>query len=63
MAVVIGADDLSERQMAEFAKWTNLSETTFLLAPTMSEADYRVALPRQNCSPQMSCCVTGVRTH
>lgn len=44
VAVVIGADDLSDRQMEEFAKWTNLSETTFLLAPTTSEADYRVRI-------------------
>lgn len=44
VAVVIGADDLSDRQMAEFAKWTNLSETTFLLEPTTSEADYRVRI-------------------
>lgn len=44
VAVVIGADDLSERQMADFAKWTNLSETTFLLKPTNPEADYRVRI-------------------
>lgn len=44
VAVVIGADDLSDCQMAEFAKWTNLSETTFLLKPTASEADYRVRI-------------------
>ena len=44
VAVVIGADDLSDRQMAEFAKWTNLSETTVLLAPITSEADYRVRI-------------------
>ncbi len=34
VAVVIGADQLSDRQMEDFAKWTNLSETTFLLDPT-----------------------------
>jgi PhzF family phenazine biosynthesis protein len=44
VAVVIGADHLSDRQMAEFAKWTNLSETTFLLEPTTPEADYRVRI-------------------
>lgn len=44
VAVVIGADDLSERQMADFAKWTNLSETTFLLAPTTPQADYRLRI-------------------
>jgi len=44
VAVVLGADDLSERQMADFAKWTNLSETTYLLKPTNPEADYRVRI-------------------
>ncbi|SFD15315.1 PhzF family phenazine biosynthesis protein [Tropicimonas isoalkanivorans] len=44
VAVVIGADDLSDRQMADFAKWTNLSETTFLLEPTTADADYRVRI-------------------
>ena len=33
LAVVLGADSLNEQQMADFAKWTNLSETTFLLTP------------------------------
>lgn len=44
LAVVIGADDLSVRQMADFAKWTNLSETTFLLKSTNPQADYRVRI-------------------
>jgi PhzF family phenazine biosynthesis protein len=44
VAVVIGADQLSDRQMEDFAKWTNLSETTFLLDPTTPEADYRVRI-------------------
>jgi PhzF family phenazine biosynthesis protein len=44
VAVVIGADQLSDRQMANFAKWTNLSETTFLLEPTTPEADYRLRI-------------------
>ena len=30
--------------MAGIANWTNLSETTFLLAPTNPEADYRVRI-------------------
>ena len=34
VAVVHGADGLTDEQMAAFARWTNLSETTFLLAPT-----------------------------
>ena len=44
VAVVLGGDALSDAQMAAFAKWTNLSETTFLLAPTSREADYRVRI-------------------
>src|ERR1700744_3707099 len=30
--------------MAAFARWTNLSETTFLLAPTDPGADYRLRI-------------------
>jgi PhzF family phenazine biosynthesis protein len=30
--------------MAAFARWTNLSETTFLLPPTDAQADYRVRI-------------------
>lgn len=44
LAVVVGADPLSDAAMAAFANWTNLSETTFLLAPTEAEADYRVRI-------------------
>jgi len=44
LAVVVGADDLTDAQMAAFANWTNLSETTFLLAPTSPEADYRLRI-------------------
>jgi PhzF family phenazine biosynthesis protein len=44
LAVVIGADDLSDAQMAGFARWTNLSETTFLLRSTHPDADYRVRI-------------------
>lgn len=44
LAVVHGADALSEQTMAAFARWTNLSETTFLLAPTVPGADYRVRI-------------------
>lgn len=44
LAVVIGADGLSDAQMADFARWTNLSETTFLLQPTHPDADYRVRI-------------------
>jgi PhzF family phenazine biosynthesis protein len=44
LAVVIGADALSGEQMAAFARWTNLSETTFLLEPKSPDADYRVRI-------------------
>jgi PhzF family phenazine biosynthesis protein len=44
VAVVHDADGLSDEQMATFARWTNLSETTFLLAPTQPGADYRLRI-------------------
>ena len=44
LAVVVDAAGLSEEQMAAFARWTNLSETTFLLPPTDPAADYRVRI-------------------
>jgi PhzF family phenazine biosynthesis protein len=44
LAVVHAAQDLSDAQMAAFARWTNLSETTFLLPPTDPAADYRVRI-------------------
>jgi PhzF family phenazine biosynthesis protein len=44
LAVVHDAQGLSDAQMADFARWTNLSETTFLLPPAHAEADYRVRI-------------------
>src|SRR5215470_6074166 len=44
LAVVHAAEGLSEVQMAALARWTNLSETTFLLPPTDAGADYRVRI-------------------
>ncbi|WP_121251803.1 PhzF family phenazine biosynthesis protein [Nocardioides ferulae] len=44
VAVVHDADGLSSDQMAAFARWTNLSETTFLLRPTTPGADYRLRI-------------------
>lgn len=44
VAVVFDAEGLSTDQMQQVARWTNLSETTFLLRPTSSEADYRVRI-------------------
>ncbi|MBN9402577.1 MAG: PhzF family phenazine biosynthesis protein, partial [Burkholderiales bacterium] len=44
LAVVIAADGLADDRMAAFARWTNLSETIFLLRPTTPRADYRVRI-------------------
>jgi PhzF family phenazine biosynthesis protein len=44
LAVVHGAEGLSEARMAELARWTNLSETTFLLPPRNADADYYVRI-------------------
>jgi PhzF family phenazine biosynthesis protein len=44
LAVVLAADGLTDEQMQMFARWTNLSETTFVLEPTDSDADYRVRI-------------------
>ena len=44
LAVVHDARGLSDAQMADFARWTNLSETTFLLPPGGPGADYRVRI-------------------
>ena len=44
VAVILDADDLSNREMADVAKWTNLSETTFVLKPENPTADYRVRI-------------------
>jgi PhzF family phenazine biosynthesis protein len=44
LAVVVDADGLSDEQMRQFANWTNLSETTFLLPPRDPDADYRVRI-------------------
>ena len=44
LAVVHAAQGLTEATMAAFARWTNLSETTFLLPPVDPRADYRVRI-------------------
>lgn len=44
VAVVHDAVGLDEGKMADFARWTNLSETTFLLPPTDPSADYRLRI-------------------
>jgi PhzF family phenazine biosynthesis protein len=40
VAVVLDGDGLSTEDMAAFAAWTNLSETTFVVRPTSGDADY-----------------------
>ena len=44
VAVVHDADDLTTQEMADLARWTNLSETTFLLTPTDEQADYQLRI-------------------
>lgn len=44
LAVVVDAEGLSTDDMQQIARWTNLSETAFLLPPTSPEADYRVRI-------------------
>ncbi len=44
LAVVHAAQGLSDDTMAAFARWTNLSETTFLLPPSQPSADYRLRI-------------------
>jgi PhzF family phenazine biosynthesis protein len=44
LAVVLDGEGLNDAEMASFARWTNLSETTFLLPPINPQADYRVRI-------------------
>jgi len=44
LAVVLDGEGLSAGEMQQFTQWTNLSEATFLLPPTVPEADYRVRI-------------------
>ena len=44
VAVVLEAEGLSTAQMLALARWTNLSETTFVLKPTHPAADYKVRI-------------------
>src|SRR5215468_6426870 len=44
VAVVLEADGVTDEDMARFARWTNLSETTFVLPPDADGADYRVRI-------------------
>jgi PhzF family phenazine biosynthesis protein len=44
VAVVLDGAGLSIDEMQRFARWTNLSETTFVLPPSADDADYRVRI-------------------
>lgn len=44
VAVVLDGSGLDDAELQRFARWTNLSETTFLLPPTEATADYRVRI-------------------
>lgn len=44
VAVVLDGSRLDEAAMQRFARWTNLSETTFVLPPTDPRADYTLRI-------------------
>ncbi|GAB3543544.1 PhzF family phenazine biosynthesis protein [Noviherbaspirillum agri] len=44
VAVILDGDGLSTEQMQAIARWTNLSETTFVCKPEHAEADYRLRI-------------------
>jgi PhzF family phenazine biosynthesis protein len=44
VGVVLDGADLSSEEMQHFARWANLSETTYVLPPTTEDADYRVRI-------------------
>jgi len=44
VAVVLGADGLAAEEMQRIAAWTNLSETTFVLRPTIARPAYRLRI-------------------
>ncbi|HDR9041264.1 TPA: PhzF family phenazine biosynthesis protein [Burkholderia vietnamiensis] len=44
LAVVFDADSLGDDDMLTIARWTNLSETTFVCTPSDPQADYRVRI-------------------
>lgn len=44
VAVVFDADDVSDEEMQAIARWTNLSETTFVQSSKQADASYRVRI-------------------
>ena len=68
LAVVVDGDGLSDEEMRAFAAWTNLAETTFLLPPRATAADYRVRIftPAREMlfagHPTLGSCASWIRT-
>jgi PhzF family phenazine biosynthesis protein len=44
VAVILDGEGLTAEEMQRVARWTNLSETTFVLAPSTDAADYRLRI-------------------
>lgn len=44
VGVVLGGDGLATEEMLRIARWTNLSETTFVLKPTVAPPAYRLRI-------------------
>ena len=44
VAVVLDGEGLDDQSLQTVARWTNVSETTFVLPPTEDEADYRLRI-------------------
>jgi PhzF family phenazine biosynthesis protein len=44
VAVILDAEGMDDEAMQRIARWTNLSETTFVLPATAPEADYRLRI-------------------
>ena len=44
VAVILDGTDLTDQEMQRLARWTNLSETTFVLPPAAPEADYHLRI-------------------
>jgi PhzF family phenazine biosynthesis protein len=44
VAVILDAEDLEDADMRRMARWTNLSETTFVLPPATPAGDYRLRI-------------------
>ena len=68
LAVVVDGTGLSDEAMQSFAAWTNLAETTFLMPPMATEADYklRIFTPAREMlfagHPTLGSCATWLRS-